>query len=174
MRAVLVFVLFTASTLALSQDKAAIAASQAACGPINVKFDAEPDETHHPVPEPDPAKALVFVIQDLDQEQCFNCALTKVALDGAWLGANQGSSYLFFNAEPGERHLCVNWQSRLKMRSRIFGLANFNAEAGHVYYFRVRLLGARGIFSFDLDPINSDQGKFLVASSPVSVSHVKQ
>jgi len=172
MKAAFVLILLAAS--AFAQDQAAITAAEAACGPKNVKFDARQDSTQHPEPRPDPDKALVYVVQDLDQEECYGCALIKVALDGAWLGANQGNSYLFFKAEPGERHICVNWQSRLGVRSKIFGLANFTAEPGHVYYFRVRLLGARGIFSFDLDPINSDQGKFLVASSPFSVSHPKQ
>src|ERR1019366_9119074 len=34
-------------------------------------------------------------------------ALTKVGLDGAWVGANQGSSYFFFATTSGEHHLCV-------------------------------------------------------------------
>lgn len=143
-------------------------------GPKTVKFDAKQDASQHPVPQPNPDEALVYVIQDLGQVECADCALTKVALDGGWVGANHGSSYFFFEAEPGKRHICVNWQSRLESRSRVFGLANFTAEAGHVYYFRVRLLFARSIYSFDLDPINSDQGKFLVASSAFSVSHPKK
>jgi hypothetical protein len=53
-------------------------------------------------------------------------------------------------------------------------LANFSAEAGKVYYFRARIFYARENYSFDLDAINSDQGKYLVASSPFSVSHPKR
>jgi hypothetical protein len=172
MKAAFVLILFTAS--AFAQDQAAIAASETACGPNNVKFDAKEDATQHPVPQPESDKALVYVIQDIGEEPCTGCALTRVGLDGAWVGANQGSSYFFFSAEPGEHHVCVNWQSRFEWRSRAFGMANFTAETGQVYYFRVRIFASRSIYYFDLDPINSDQGKFLAASSAFSVSHPKK
>ncbi|MFZ0309501.1 MAG: DUF2846 domain-containing protein [Candidatus Sulfotelmatobacter sp.] len=172
MRAALFVVLFAVS--AFAQDQAAITAAQAACGPKEVKFDAKQDAAQHPTPQADPGKALVYVVQNLGEMQCSGCALTKVGLDGAWVGATQGSSYVYFPAEPGERHICVNWQSRLEWRSRSLALANFTAEAGHVYYFRIRLSISRSIYSFDLDPVNSDEGKLLVASSAYSVSHSKK
>ncbi len=53
-------------------------------------------------------------------------------------------------------------------------MANFTAEAGKVYYFRIRLFPGQGDFVFDLDPINIDQGKYLVASSVYNVSHAKK
>ena len=172
MRAALFVVLFAVS--AFAQDQAAITAAQAACGPKEVKFDAKQDAAQHPTPQADPGKALVYVVQNLGEMQCSGCALTKVGLDGAWVGATKGSSYVYFPAEPGERHICVNWQSRLEWRSRSLALANFTAEAGHVYYFRIRLSISRSIYSFDLDPVNSDEGKLLVASSAYSVSHSKK
>jgi hypothetical protein len=67
----------------------------------------------------------------------------------------------------------VNWQSRLETRSRVFAMANFTAEEGKVYYFRERVFPGEG-YSFDLDLVNSDQGKFLVASSIYTVSHSKK
>jgi hypothetical protein len=164
----LLTILLLASSLAFAQDPAAVGAAEAACGPKDVNFDAKPDVTQHPTPQPDVGKALVYVVQEFGEIQCENCALTRVGLDGKWVGANQGNSYLFFSADPGERHLCLNWQSRLKARSRVVALANFTAEAGKVYYFRGRIFfGAY----FDLDPINSDQGKLLVALSGFSISH---
>lgn len=174
------------ASFAFAQDQAAIAGAEAACGPRNVKFEVNQDATQHPVPQPETAKALVYVIEDLGQ--CPDCvdynkrlrlidvgqALTKVGMDGAWVGANQGSSYFFFAVNPGERHLCVNWQSRLGIRSRAFAMANFTAEEGKVYYFRTRLFPGKDDYSLDLDPVNSDRGKFLVASSAFSVSHPKK
>lgn len=172
MKAALVVLLFAAS--AFSQDQAAITAAEAACGPKNIRFDAAEDATKHPTPQPDSGKALVYLIQDLGEMQCSECALTKVGLDGTWIGANQGSSYIFFPADPGERHLCVNWQSRLGFRSRAFAMANFTAEAGHVYYFHTRISFSRSIYVFDLEPVNSDEGKYLVALSALSVSRPKE
>jgi hypothetical protein len=163
---------FAAPTVA--QDQSAIASAQSACGPKETSFDAKEDTTQHPTPQPDHDKALVYVIQDFGVVQCEGCALTRVGMDGAWIGANQGSSYFFFTANPGEHHLCANWQSRLEWRNKAFAMANFTAEAGQAYYFRIRILATRSIYYFDLEPINSDQGKFLVASLPFSVSHPKK
>jgi hypothetical protein len=172
MKTALVVILLAVS--AFAQDQAAITAAQAACGPKISNSPPNKIATQHPTPQADPGKALVYVVQNLGEMQCSGCALTKVGLDGAWVGATQGSSYVYFPAEPGERHICVNWQSRLEWRSRSLALANFTAEAGHVYYFRIRLSISRSIYSFDLDPVNSDEGKLLVASSAYSVSHSKK
>jgi len=171
---VVVLCLFAASACA-QDESAAEAAAQAACGPKDAKFDARQDKSTHPTPSPDPQKALVYVVQDIGEMTCKRCALTRLGMDGAWVGANQGSSYLFFWASPGEHHLCLNWQSVLGRRSRAVALTPFNAEAGKVYYFRARVFeGHQGNYFFDLDPINSDEGKYMVATSPVSVSHTKQ
>jgi hypothetical protein len=54
-------------------------------------------------------------------------------------------------------------------------MMGFTAEAGKVYYIRARLFpGGNGDYSFDVDLVNSDEGKYLVASSPYSVSHPKK
>jgi hypothetical protein len=54
-------------------------------------------------------------------------------------------------------------------------MANFTAEEGKVYYFRERVFpGEHGAYSFDLDSVNSDEGKYLVASYAFSVSHAKK
>ena len=172
MRVALILIFF--ATSACAQDKAAMAAAQAACGPKNAKFSASQDYKRHPTPAPDPEKALVYVVQELGELKCDDCALTRVAQDGSWVGANQGSSYFFFWTEPGEHHLCMNWQSWIEARSQAVALANFTAEAGKVYYFRARIFSARQNYSFDLDAINSDQGKYLVASSPFCASHTKK
>jgi hypothetical protein len=184
MKIAFVLILLTAS--AFAQDQAAVATAEAVCGPSKVKFDVKQDTTQHPTPQPETGKAVVYVVEDLGQ--CPDCvghskglgltdvdqALIKVGVDGAWVGAIQGSSYLFFAADPGEHHVCINWQSRLEIRSRAFAMANFTAEEGKVYYLRARVFPGRDDYSFDLDLVNSDQGKFLVASSAFSVSHPKK
>jgi hypothetical protein len=186
MKIALVAILFVGS--AFAQDQAAVVAAQSACGPKPVTFAVKTDAAQHPTPQPDAGKALVYVIEDLGQ--CVDCsgrpyslldiatdvdaAVTKVGMDGSWIGANRGNSYLFFSAAPGEHHLCMNWQSSLEERAHAFAMANFTAEAGKIYYFRARLFPGRGDFSFDLDPVNSDEGKFLVASSPLSISRAKK
>lgn len=183
MKAALVVFVFAIS--AFAQDQTAIAAAQSACGAKIVSFDAKQDPTQHPTPQPEPDKAAVYVIEDLGQ--CSDCggasftpkdvegAVVKVGMDGGWVGATRGNSYLSISAEPGEHHMCLNWQSSLAERSRAFAMINFTAEAGKIYYFRARLFpGGNGDYSFDVDPVNTDQGKYLVASSAFSVSHPKK
>lgn len=185
MKCALVVLLFAAS--AVAQDPAAAAAAESACGPASTRFEVRP-ATQHPTPAPDPAKASVYVIEDLGQcPGCINSnslggffnsvdhAITKIAMDGTWIGANRGSSYIFFMADPGEHHLCMNWQSRLESRSRAFAMANFIAEAGRIYYFRERVFpGHSGDYVFELDPVNSDEGKYLVATSAAGISKPKK
>lgn len=177
MKLIVTVLLLISSTVA--QDHAATTAAESACGPTPVTFSVTPDTTQHPTPQPDPDKALVFVVEDLGQ--CKECEggsvgapLVRVGVDGTWAGAIRGNSYFFFDAAPGEHHLCMNWQSRLSSRADVFAMANLTAEAGKVYYLRVRVFPGEANFSFDLDLVNSDQGKYLVASSPYSVSRPKK
>ena len=174
------------SISALSQDHVAMTASESACGPKETAFTVNTNGADHPTPSPDPDKALVFVIEDLGQ--CVECdstsspfrtanvnqAIVKVGADGSWIGAEKGNSYLFFSISPGEHHLCVNWQSRVAERAHAFALSSLNAEAGKIYYYRARLFPGRDDFSFDLDLLNADEGKFLVASSAFSNSRAKK
>lgn len=160
---------------AFARDPAA-GATAAACGPAGVDFDVR-DDPSHPAEQPDPRKAFVYIIQDDGAGSCSEslwggCFTTRVGLDGGWAGATHHNSWIAFNVDPGQRHLCVTLQSRLKNASQLVGLAHFEAEAGKKYYYRTRAFG-RGAGSqvfLDLDPLDSDQGKFMVRSFRFSVS----
>lgn len=170
----IVLVSFAFAVPAFAQDQSAIAAAQSACGPKDTNFDAKQDKNQHPTPRPAPGKALVYVVQDLGEAQASIRALIRVGMDGAWVGANQHGSYFFFNVEPGEHHLCANWQSRNGDYNKLLAMANFTAEAGGIYYFQSRLFVLVSRHYFDFVPVDGDQGKFLVASSTFSVSHPKK
>jgi hypothetical protein len=147
-----------------------------------VKFDVKNDKSQHTLGQPEPGKTLVYVIQDIGPAtHCLGmCVTTKVALDGAWVGANHHNSYFSFAVDPGERHLCAKLQAAFEPDTRpvvlahFTALVHFTAEAGKVYYFRTRDLFASNGDLFDFDPIDSDQGKLFVASIPMSVSHPKK
>jgi hypothetical protein len=53
-------------------------------------------------------------------------------------------------------------------------MAHLEAEAGKVYYYRTRLVLSRSVELLELEPIDSDQGKYLIASFPLSVSTPKK
>jgi hypothetical protein len=168
-------VLILLSIAAFARDPAAVSAAEAACGPKGVNFDVKDDNPQHSGGQPEAGKALVYVIQDIGGAKCIGgCSTTKIALDGAWMGANHNSSYFSFAVDPGEHHLCANWQSHIERLSRILALAHFTAEAGGIYYFRTRAFGNGNEILFDLAPVDSDQGKYFVADYPLSVSHPKK
>jgi hypothetical protein len=173
MKTALVFFLLAFSTAA--QEKT-VPPWLSACGPSDVKFDVNKFQTKSPA-EPQPSKALVYVVEDTghsEKECLLGCITVRVGLDGAWVGANQGTTQFSFSVEPGEHHLCANWQSKLGRLSAIHSLANFTAEPGKVYYFRTRVWAGDKVPFLDLDPVNSDQGRYLVATSSLALSHAKK
>jgi hypothetical protein len=153
----------------LSLDNAA-----SACGPAGAQFVVTRGAVPQTLEQPDAGKALVYVIED----QKFKMArdvTARIGLDGTWLGATRGSSYLSFAIEPGEHHLCADWLSDWLPNGRIVAAAPLNAEAGKTYYLRIRISGARDEEpAIDLDPLNADEAKLMLASSPLSVSHPKK
>jgi hypothetical protein len=173
MRTALAVVLFAIA--ALAQNPSPATAALAACGPTSVNFDVKDDNSQHIVGQPEAGKALVYVIQKIGVVKCIGgCITTKVALDGTWIGANHHNSYLSFDVGPGEHHLFATWQSRLSSASRVVGLAHFTAEPGKVYFFKARMYGVQQPAYFDFDPLDSDMGRFFVASIPASISIPKK
>jgi len=148
------------------------AASSAACGPENVSFKVKLDESQHTLSQPDPGKARVYFFHDAGTGSTLGYPTVKLALDGAWVGANHGNSYFSVSVEPGERHVCVTLQSSL-VAQRV-ELSHFTAEADKIYYYRTRLVVSRSVELLELDPIDSDQGKYLIASFPLSASTPKK
>ena len=149
------------------------ALAQGACGPADVRFDARTSAGQPAALEP--GKALVYVNEVFKKVpgELGNPTI-RIGLDGTWMGATRANSYISFAVEPGEHHLCTNWQSHLKRLSREASFTGFTAEAGHTYYFRALVsyqsVGTATTMSLDLQPINPDEGQYLVASNPVSTS----
>ncbi|MGC2287133.1 MAG: hypothetical protein WA542_17905 [Candidatus Acidiferrum sp.] len=126
-----------------------------------------------------PGKVLIYLVEE-QKLRVFRDVTVRVRLDGKWVGATRGTSYLSFVVEPGEHHLCVDFRSEFLEPGRLVSLYGFTAEAGKIYYFRARTMasvsssGNRDIAVLDLDLVNDDEGKLLVANSPLSVSHPKK
>lgn len=178
MNSIVAIVLFAWSVSA-SQDQATANHAPAGCGPASVLLDVKTDSARHPTAPSDPDKAVVYVVEN-QRAGCFMCDTTiKVGLDGGWVAATKGNSYAFFSVEPGDHHLCATLQAHPSGTENT-SLAAFTAEAGKVYYFRARLTdrnnsGTGGVFwALDLDPINGDQGQFLIASYAHSTSHQRK
>jgi len=143
---------------------------------MGVNFDTE-NATAQPPAQPEPGKALVYVAEDFPQVQLsIGSPRIKVGLDGAWVGATHGNSYLFFSVDPGEHHLCIKWQSSLERFSKLASFARLTAEAGKTYYFRSRITFSSQWANeyLDLDAVDPDEGQYLVTSSQAVASHAKK
>jgi hypothetical protein len=160
------------ASAAYGQDSAASAAAGTACGDTKVTFNVTTDKNRHPLVPPEAGKATAYVAEVVGPGGLSNPTL-KLGLDGAWVGAVQGNSYFGFSVDPGEHHLCASWQSRVAWLSRNVSFNLFTAQAGRVYYFQVRVVVLQGGFSLDLEPVNEDEGKWLVETSPYSTAHPK-
>jgi|HubBroStandDraft_5_1064220.scaffolds.fasta_scaffold88823_2 hypothetical protein len=144
----------------------------AACGPDRTNFKVTLDESKKTLVEPEPGKARVYFFQDAGTSFTLGYPTAKLGMDGVWVGANHGNSYFSVSVEPGEHHVCGTLQSSL-VGQRV-ELVHFTAAAGEIYYYRMRLIMSRSEELLELDAIDSDQGKYLVASFPLSVSTPKK
>ena len=146
------------------------------CGPRDVMLDVrQTDGAGRPSKQPASGGSLVYVVQDVQEQVPANSSLiTRFGVDGRWVGANQGRSYIRLKLQPGTHHLCVSGQwTKLRSENSI-ALRRIMVDSGQVYYVRVRLLyPAEGGISLELETVDEDEGRFLVDSSVYSESHPK-
>jgi len=176
MKTMLIVALF--ASCALAADQSTIAAAESACGPGNIKFDVNTESNQQPAAMTQDGKALVYVVEVFEAPRNQLAKPTmKIGLDGTWVGANRSNSYFFVPVEPGHHHLCMAWQSRLKGYAKKVALSSFSAEPGKTYYFKALVVehdeGRGAWFTVDLEPVNNDEGKLLVASSAFSTFRPK-
>ena len=99
---------------AIAQKIPAADPIKAACGATNENFKVSTDKSTD-TPAPVPGKAQIFVeeVQDRVALCPIGCGIiVKVGVDGGWVGATSGNSFLATTVDPGEHHLCVAWQSK--------------------------------------------------------------
>jgi hypothetical protein len=167
-KAAFIALFFAASAFAQN----APAGMASACGPDNINFKVKLKNKDHSTAQPSPGKALIYFIHDAGTSVVIGYPTTKMGVDGAWVDANHSNSYFFVSVDPGEHHMCADLQTSLYWDRTEF--AHFSAEAGKVYYYRTRLVTSRSVELLELDPIDSDQGKYLIASYPLSASTPKK
>lgn len=171
MRAPAVAFLFAAFTSALAQTP--FGPLPSACGPNAVSFQVTLEKFQHSLTQPEPDKARIYFIYDLGTVTGISTLAEPMMLgiDGAWAGAIRGNSYFSATVDPGEHHMCA--AVRYYREAKLVALSHLEAEAGRTYFYRARfvVLGASQYLEFD--PVDSDEGKYLIASYPLSVSHPK-
>jgi len=147
---------------------------EAACGPKDVSLAVKPDDSRHEVSQPEPGKALIYFVRETGSANClFGPCVTRIGLDGTWVGAFKHNSYFSVSVDPGEHHSCMNVQSPTPL-GKLTAFARVTVEAGKIYYMGTRASVSTGTTRLEIEPIDGDEAKHLIASSPLSVSHPKR
>jgi hypothetical protein len=171
------FALFSLASFAQATDSDAVAAP--GCGDPSAKFDVRTESGRHAV-QSEPGKAAVYLIEDDTDFNSIPKPTTRIGVDGKWIGATHGNSYLYFFVDPGVHHLCASWQGTVVVgKGHQTEAAHFNADAGEAYYFEVKSL----FFWPDHQPshtdvsliaLDSDEGQLLVNRYSLSTSRPKK
>ena len=162
---VLLLAVFLGALPALAQNDAAAALTAAGCGPSEQMFNVKVTDAQHPKGKPEPGKALVYFFVDL-----VSAPTMRVGVDGTWMGANNGKSYLFFQVTPGAHNICTDWQSGTfkKSAERVGAAMQMTAEAGKTYYIQL-------IFNFSQLKLEDEaEGNFLIGGSLYATSQLKK
>ncbi|MGH9342874.1 MAG: DUF2846 domain-containing protein [Terriglobia bacterium] len=140
-----------------------------ACGLNNVKFHVKMVNGQPPA-APEAGKALVYFVQ----KKYGAGLLARIGLDGTWVGALKGNSYIALSIAPGEHRACASLQ--YPRASREDGeFLRIAVEAGKVYYYQVRNVETAapvdgGVDTVEFAPAEVDEALFQIAADPQSVA----
>jgi len=174
--------LFFLASSARAQKSPDAASPTAACGDEATSYSVSRGPVGDNIASPDPSTATVYIVElyNLADKGRFNRPTLRHGLDGAWLGATQGFTYVSAAVQPGPHHLCSRWQSAFGKLSNQISLNNFDAVAGKRYYFRAQINveggtgDAPGPASIDLQQVSEDEGRYLISQAAQSVSKPKK
>ena len=105
-----------------------------ACGKDAVQFKVKTEKSNATNVTPEAGKAMIVFVENLDGD-FMSAPTSRFAMDGNWVGASKGSSYVAVSIDPGTHHLCASRQSSIHDEKVNVGLVTLNAEAGKVYFY---------------------------------------
>jgi hypothetical protein len=177
MKTFLALLLVTFASAAFAQSAPPQTVTAPGCGPDNTKFDVTSDKSKHPFAQPDPGKALIYFLQDDSSFESRPRPTTRFGLNGKWIGATQANSYFYVSVDPGEHHLCAEWQNFVGFTSGPkSGAAHFTAEAGRAYFYVVndQYIREHGPAGMKMELLDSDQGQLMLSKFAFSRSQPKK
>lgn len=170
----LLMILFATASFAQTPPATAFAPG---CGTADTKFDVATNDKQHPFAKRDAGKALIYLLQDDSDFLSRPRPTTRFGLDGNWIGATQSNSYFYISVDPGEHHLCGEWQSFVGFGvAHKSAAAHFTADAGETYFFIVRdhYSEHRGPAGISFSPLDSDEAQLLMSKLGFSTSRPKK
>jgi hypothetical protein len=171
------FICLVVAPFAVAQNAPTVKQAESACGSFNEKFEVKTNAKQHPLASVEAGKAQIYVIEDWDWRDRgrINRPTVRVGMDGKWMGADQGDSYVSFPADPGQRHLCVSWQQGIGSANNMIAVYGFEARPDQTYYLRATMARGEGLsHALSLEPLNIDQAQLLLARYPLASSTVKK
>lgn len=156
-----------------------------ACGNEKVSFDIELQKGA-PAPAAEASKGQVIFLEKSEKPPAIGCIsagvscndVTRFGVDGAWVGATKGNSYVSVSLEPGLHHLCAVLGKEIHAEP-------LTVEAGHAYYFQVEYKAEGRQYGTAREPnyqieknvrfsiLNEDEGRYRVKASALSVATPK-
>jgi hypothetical protein len=176
----LLFVFLLVASPVFAQDQTADARAAAGCGPANVEFSVKTNKSQHPLPQPEAGKAMIYILEEVKTDDLgfrLGGIILRLGLNGSWIGATNSQSYLFFPVDPGDHHICANWQSSIEGRSKLGSAVSLTAEAGKVYFFRAKVYAITDHdhpLSMKLEAIDPAEAQFQISNFALSTSHPKK
>ena len=170
-------VVAAAATFAPSSRAHTASASAPGCGTTDTKFEIKTVSSSHPYVKPEPGKAMVYFLQDDTAFASHPRPSTRFGLDGEWIGGTQSNSYFYVAIDPGEHHMCGEWQNFVGLTNgHKSGAASFNAEDGGTYFFIVRDVYIRENTpaTMYLDALDPDEAQLLMSKFAFATSHPKK
>ncbi len=110
----------------------------AACGADTTQYKVSHSKTA-PSLTPPAGQALVVLILKQTGEEFPSDPIVRLAVDGTWLGAVKGDSYIAVPVSAGSHKLCVSRQSSFDLEKENISTAPLDAQGGLVYYYEFTL-----------------------------------
>jgi len=147
----------------------------AACGPVEANFVVKRTPTPGDPTIPPSDKALVYLIESMPNYPVITKKV-NIGMDGTWLGATDTMTHISFTVDPGIHHLCAVYQGHavdIGEEARTL-LLHLDAQAGKVYYLRYHAFITRDGGTVSFQPIDEDEGIFLVQHTEQATSKLKK
>jgi hypothetical protein len=109
-----------------------------ACGSPQMKLKVKTMKNHPLTDAPGDGMARLVFVQVLDGDFGLE-PVTRFAVDGTWVAADKGASYVAVDVKPGEHKVCAARQTGIKEDDAKIGLVVANAVAGHTTFYQFKI-----------------------------------
>lgn len=110
------------------------------CGPDAAHYKVKTEKNTAEMGGAPADKARLVFVQTLDGD--FPSGPTsRFGVDGAWVGAAKGRSFLTVEVAPGTHQICASRQSSAKLEHENAGTMSVQVEAGQTYVYQFTIKG---------------------------------